>query len=188
MERLTLACLEHLPTVVLFVADLTGECGTSVADQWKIRFASVFIFESSDMLAGNFAVAFLNSSCFLPPAFREELRARFPHKSWVDVLSKADMLGAAFAEADWQIRHQEQPVQRDAQPEQLPAQESQVAGGLAAAEASIKYGPTHQRYQRQQDELDAVRFAAALPGAVRVSSTHGEGIGTLKQAMLRMLE
>ena len=37
MERLTLAALEHLPTAVLFVADLTGECGTSVRDQWRIR-------------------------------------------------------------------------------------------------------------------------------------------------------
>lgn len=37
MERLTLASLQHLPTAVLFVADLTGECGTSVADQWRIR-------------------------------------------------------------------------------------------------------------------------------------------------------
>jgi hypothetical protein len=37
MERLTLACLQHLPTCVLFVADLTGECGTSVASQWRIR-------------------------------------------------------------------------------------------------------------------------------------------------------
>lgn len=39
MERLTLASLQHLPTAVLFVADLTGECGTSVADQWRIRWA-----------------------------------------------------------------------------------------------------------------------------------------------------
>jgi hypothetical protein len=39
MERLTLACLQHLPTAVLFVADLTGECGTSVANQWQIRWA-----------------------------------------------------------------------------------------------------------------------------------------------------
>ena len=39
MERLTLACLQHLPTAVLFVADLTGQCGTSVADQWRIRWA-----------------------------------------------------------------------------------------------------------------------------------------------------
>ncbi len=37
MERLTLASLQYLPTAVLFVADLTGECGTSVADQWAIR-------------------------------------------------------------------------------------------------------------------------------------------------------
>jgi len=39
MERLTLACLQHLPTAVLFVADLTGECGTTVANQWLIRWA-----------------------------------------------------------------------------------------------------------------------------------------------------
>ena len=37
MERLTLACLQHLPTAVLFVADLTGECGTTVGNQWAIR-------------------------------------------------------------------------------------------------------------------------------------------------------
>lgn len=37
MERLTLASLEYLPTAVLFVTDLTGHCGTSLADQWKIR-------------------------------------------------------------------------------------------------------------------------------------------------------
>ena len=37
MEHLTLACLQHLPTAVLFVTDLTGECGTTVANQWAIR-------------------------------------------------------------------------------------------------------------------------------------------------------
>ena len=37
MERLTLACMAHLPTSVLFVIDLTGQCGTSVAAQWDIR-------------------------------------------------------------------------------------------------------------------------------------------------------
>ena len=37
MERLTVACLQHLPTTVLFVIDLTGECGTAVHDQWAIR-------------------------------------------------------------------------------------------------------------------------------------------------------
>ena len=38
MELLTLACLDHLPSVaVAFVADGTGLCGTSVADQWALR-------------------------------------------------------------------------------------------------------------------------------------------------------
>ena len=37
MEMLTLASLQYLMTSVLFVMDLTGECGTSLADQWRIR-------------------------------------------------------------------------------------------------------------------------------------------------------
>lgn len=37
MELLTLAALDCLPTSVLFVIDLTEECGTSIADQWAIR-------------------------------------------------------------------------------------------------------------------------------------------------------
>ena len=37
MERLTLACLNHLPSAVLFVLDLTAQCGTSVQDQLSIR-------------------------------------------------------------------------------------------------------------------------------------------------------
>ncbi len=37
MERLTLACLNHLPSSILFVLDLTAQCGTSVQDQLAIR-------------------------------------------------------------------------------------------------------------------------------------------------------
>lgn len=37
MEKLTLASLQYLMTSVLFVIDLTGECGTSLSDQWRIR-------------------------------------------------------------------------------------------------------------------------------------------------------
>ncbi len=37
MEMLTLAVLEHLDASVMFVSDLTEECGTSVEDQWAIR-------------------------------------------------------------------------------------------------------------------------------------------------------
>lgn len=34
LERLTLAVLAHLPTAVLYVHDLTGDCGTSPDDQF----------------------------------------------------------------------------------------------------------------------------------------------------------
>lgn len=37
MERLTIASIEHLPTCVVFVMDLTGLCGTSFKDQLAIR-------------------------------------------------------------------------------------------------------------------------------------------------------
>lgn len=90
MELLTLAALSHLPSSVLFVADLTEGCGTSVADQWAIR---------------------------------AELKARFPHKPWVDVLSKADLLQDVWSSVE------QQPGQQ--QPEQLL--EVQTAVEFAAA-------------------------------------------------------
>ena len=37
MEGLTIAALEHLDNIVLYVMDLTGECGTTVKDQLDIR-------------------------------------------------------------------------------------------------------------------------------------------------------
>eukprot|EP00959_Pyramimonas_sp_CCMP1952_P411256 8617845-Pyramimonas_sp.AAC.1 len=37
MERLTLASVQHLPTCVMYVTDLTGLCGTSAKDQLAIR-------------------------------------------------------------------------------------------------------------------------------------------------------
>ncbi|OIW07625.1 hypothetical protein TanjilG_16606 [Lupinus angustifolius] len=36
LEKLTLAVLSHLPTAVLYVHDLTGECGTSPSEQFSI--------------------------------------------------------------------------------------------------------------------------------------------------------
>ncbi|KDP28914.1 hypothetical protein JCGZ_14685 [Jatropha curcas] len=36
LEKLTLAVLRHLPTAILYVHDLTGECGTPVSDQFEI--------------------------------------------------------------------------------------------------------------------------------------------------------
>jgi nucleolar GTP-binding protein len=61
MELLTLAAMQHLPTAVMYVLDLTGQAGdacSSIADQLQLR---------------------------------QEMRRRFPRRPWIDVLSKVDL-------------------------------------------------------------------------------------------------
>ena len=61
MEALTIAAMQHLPTAVMFVMDLTGEAGekcSSIADQLHLR---------------------------------QEVRKRFPKRPWIDVVSKYDL-------------------------------------------------------------------------------------------------
>lgn len=143
MELLTLAALEHLPSSVVFVADLTEGCGSSVAEQWEIR---------------------------------DELQRRFAGKPWVDVLSKADLLGDVWAAAQQQ-------------------------GGLQTTQQQQQGGLQTQQQQEVQQEVqregsggssaavqDAVQFAAALPGAVRVSSLTEEGLEQLQASLLGMLQ
>ncbi len=61
MEALTLAAMQHLPTAVMYVMDLSGGAGdkcSSVEDQLQLR---------------------------------REVRARFPRRPWIDVVSKYDL-------------------------------------------------------------------------------------------------
>lgn len=61
MEALTLAAMQHLPTAVMYVMDLSGLAGdacSSVEDQLLLR---------------------------------KQIRSRFPHRPWIDVVSKIDL-------------------------------------------------------------------------------------------------
>eukprot|EP00558_Chaetoceros_sp_UNC1202_P008601 CAMPEP_0197244454 /NCGR_PEP_ID=MMETSP1429-20130617/9573_1 /TAXON_ID=49237 /ORGANISM="Chaetoceros sp., Strain UNC1202" /LENGTH=354 /DNA_ID=CAMNT_0042704817 /DNA_START=20 /DNA_END=1084 /DNA_ORIENTATION=+ len=61
MEALTLAAMQHLPTAVMYVLDLSGGAGdkcSSVDDQLQLR---------------------------------REVRARFPRRPWIDVVAKYDL-------------------------------------------------------------------------------------------------
>ena len=61
MESLTLAAMQHLPTAVMYVMDLSGGAGdkcSSVQDQLELR---------------------------------REVRGRFPRRPWIDVVSKYDL-------------------------------------------------------------------------------------------------
>ncbi len=61
MEELTLAAMKHLPTAVMYVMDLSGQAGD--------KCSSV-----KDQLQ-----------------LRREVRARFPRRPWIDVVSKVDL-------------------------------------------------------------------------------------------------
>ncbi|KAG2422991.1 hypothetical protein HXX76_015662 [Chlamydomonas incerta] len=135
MERLTLAALGCLDSCVLWVGDLTEECGTGVGDQWAIR---------------------------------SELRARFPEKPWIDVLSKSDMLEDVLAEADELIR------QRGAAAEQSTSAAAAAAAPAAPAAAGA-------------EALTPAELAARLPGALRISSLTHDGIPQLQLGIIRML-
>jgi nucleolar GTP-binding protein len=61
MEALTLAAMQHLPTAVMYIMDLSGGAGdkcSSIEDQLELR---------------------------------REVRARFPRRPWIDVVSKYDL-------------------------------------------------------------------------------------------------
>lgn len=141
MERLTLAALEHLPSAAVFVADLTGLCGTRVADQWAVR---------------------------------EELRGRFPEKLWVDVLSKSDLLGGLWAQAD----------EEGGGGDDDEAAAAARGGGGGQTGGAVAIHTDASAAAAEEDAAAALAFAR-LPGAVRVSSLTGDGVGALK---LRVLE
>ena len=67
MEDLTMAPMDHLPSAVVFVCDLSGHAGERT------------------------------SSPDAQLAVRDALRARFPRRPWIDVVSKADLSDAADA-------------------------------------------------------------------------------------------
>ena len=168
MERLTLACLQYLPTAALFVMDLTGECGTSVDKQWRIR---------------------------------ADLKARFPHKAWLDVLSKADLLEDVFAAAEQQLQTVHVDCQilshADGQRSELcsPARNSGLDGRREeytprdALDHVLQCEGVSGRSQGEGEHKiwDAASVAAALPDARRVSSVTSAGLSELKDGMLDML-
>jgi nucleolar GTP-binding protein len=199
MELLTLAALDHLPSSVMFVFDLTEECGTSVSDQWVIR---------------------------------QEVKGRYPDKLWVDVFSKADLLGEVLGGGDRQ--HHQPPLQPQPQQEELLSFEvgevasvpgvqhegekaeevgSSSGEGDSSSSSSSSSGKGDSSSSSSSMSLGAVSgeagqgiaaeserrralpveagtpaaVAAALPGAVKVSSVTEEGLDDLKLAIMNML-
>jgi len=86
MEALTLAAMQHLPTAVMYVMDLSGGAGdkcSSVQDQLQLR---------------------------------RDMRRRFPRRPWIDVISKYDLgLVDGAMDAYLEIVREEQQLQQQHQ-------------------------------------------------------------------------
>lgn len=83
MEALTLAAMQHLPTAVMYVMDLSGGAGdacSSVADQLQLR---------------------------------RDVRKRFPRRPWIDVVSKYDLGVVDGAEEEFQDILEEEGLTRN---------------------------------------------------------------------------
>eukprot|EP00887_Chlorella_sp_A99_P004720 scaffold4.g4720.t1 len=161
MERLTLASLQHLPTAMLFVADLTAECGTSVADQEELkrRFPSkpwIDVFSKADLL-------------------EEELDEAAERRAAAAASSASSGGGSGVGGSS-------------SSGAAASATQAPVAAATAAATRQAATAGGGASEQPAASATSAVEFAAALPVALAVSSLTGEGIDRLKAAMLAMLE
>ena len=215
MERLTLACMAHLPSSVLFVMDLTGQCGTSVAAQWDIRGDLRQAFPASPWL-DVFTKADLLTDLQRQVAQEQAQlaqRAQEPHS--------VDSLASAVAD--------ERHIGRDGSSSSSSSNNApsltQVAQGEANGASSNgsagsggpqahSLGTTHDAEQQQHpsrageslsgsrqgqrtrfkwgDRADnntekALEVARALPQAIWVSSLTECGLGDLKGAVLQLL-
>ena len=181
MERLTVACMAHLPSSVLYVMDLTGQCGTSVAAQWDIR---------------------------------QDLKQAFPAKPWLDVFTKADLLGelqawgaegrksSALGSEHEELAESLAPAGvsgSDGQPGSSTApglqQEPEQNGASQAPSIAVSHSDCkHDMKSRfkwgdraDRDEEKALEVAKALPHAVWVSSLTESGLDNLKVSVLQIL-
>ncbi|GAB4823843.1 hypothetical protein N2152v2_010889 [Parachlorella kessleri] len=226
MERLTLASLQHLPTAVLFVADLTGECGTTLADQWRIRHDLrerfpdkpwIDVLSKADMLEEEFDAADELAaqqgqhpaqpqhagSHTAPPA--DPVAAQAAPSLAQSVAGTSSSIGSdsggsssstgldagsaetgAAVAAGLDLQQQagvaaERGLSSEKEENSSSSSMSLPADPAAAAAAAAAAAPTVSLHT-------AVEFAAAVSGALRVSSLTGDGIEHLKGAMLAMLE
>lgn len=212
MERLTLACMAHLPTCVLFVMDLTGQCGTSVAAQWDIRadLKSLFpakawldVFTKADLLADlQEQVALDRAAPVLGSGQHSDL----------DSLSAlaAPAVGAGAGKEQHvsnglPLEHQSSPIAGDSLHSSgtlsRESTEAQSVSDDSAGRQQISVEQADRSTQSEQgqrprfkwgdradvDKEKALEVARALPEAVWVSSLSEIGLDTLKESVLQLL-
>lgn len=187
MERLTVACMECLPTSVLFVMDLTGECGTSPAAQWQIRAnlkarfpdkAWLDVFTKADLLEEVQAQA------------QAEAESNDAEQSTVDMPVSEEAPGIMRSlpreGASEDVSERIVSERGSGVAEQEGDEAAEVTYGVSGAvHAAPKKFSWNDRGELGYKALDV---AVALPEAIWVSSVTESGMDDLKGAMLQMLQ
>ena len=191
MELLTLAALDHLPSSVMFVFDLTEECGTSVSDQWAIRqevkerYPEKFwvdVFSKADLLEevlGGSVEQQQGHGQKQQEQEQEEQRQQQQHGVQVQGQQHEGSLGNSGSEEQTGSYQGEGEVGSGSNgSSRTGVEKEEVIGTAAAAGLSVEL--------HIEAETPAA-VAAALPKAVKVSSLTEEGMDELKIALMKML-
>jgi nucleolar GTP-binding protein len=197
MERLTIACMAHLPTSVLFVMDLTGECGSSVATQWLIRadLRARFmgkpwldVFTKQDLLQGVQAeaatLAIARDADTPTPSLGEATEAH---------MSLEESQRPPAYEPGVSVRDIEEASSLETSPAEVrgsaPPSDRETGLGLQASRSSSVSGRDFSWQDRTTSEVQtALQVALALPEALWVSSVTEEGVEDLQAAVLQLLQ
>ena len=125
---------------------------------------------------------------------RRDLKQAFPHKLWVDIFSKADLLEEVLGDSGAMGSAQGKSTEPEAhsgahsgfeeassQPE-APGPQAPQAGTPPVPEEPPQQGPDAARRR-----LAARQLVQEVPGAVFVSSTTEQGLEQLKGSVIHML-
>lgn len=215
MERLTLACLNHLPSSILFVLDLTAQCGTSVQDQLAIRqslresFSDKLwldIISKSDLLTAHLKAA----DALIQQSPKSQASWGPSAASNLDEPSAAKMSTSGQSNAG--IAESQQPLVmiRDVSEDSEGHSHASSVHDDSSSGASSQEGATQQlgdsgpgssgaaALAEEQDVwggvmdsqdamIAAVQAAALFPDALRISSVTQDGIQKLQLAVMHLL-
>jgi nucleolar GTP-binding protein len=131
----------------------------------------------------------------------QELRARYPTKPWVDVISKADLLQQEIQEMQQHTPQAGTPMHAAAaaaaEDAQLSAGSSQPPPAAAGLESAEMHTEKAMRLSAaagamagggdSEPPVTAVQLLCALPEAVHVSSLTGSGLEQLQQQVIGIM-
>lgn len=212
MERLTLACMAHLPSSVLFIMDLTGQCGTSVAAQWDIRRDLRQAFPASPWLDVFTKADLLADLQHQMAQEQEQLAQHAQEPHFFDSLASASA-DERHIGGDGSSGSSSSSSEASSLPQSAPRDADDASAGSGGSQAH-SLGTTPDAEQQQNpseageglsgsrqgqrtrfkwgDRADnntekALEVARALPQAIWVSSLTEFGLSDLKGSVLQLL-